>query len=67
MHVDLFFFVERISKGVFLMFWTGFSKNPSFKIVMSGQQAPSQVNLLVNLFFKVICYLYSSVDCFHIW
>ena len=27
----------------------------------------SKVYLLVNLFFKVICYLYSSVDCFHIW
>ena len=27
----------------------------------------SQVYLLVNLFFKVIYYLYSSVDCFHIW
>ena len=26
----------------------------------------SKVYLLVTLFFKVICYLYSSVDCFHI-
>ena len=26
----------------------------------------SRVNLLLNIFFKVICYLY-SVDCFHIW
>ena len=30
-------------------FWTGFSKNPSFKIAMSGR-AVSQVNLLFNLF-----------------
>ena len=29
----------------------------------------AEVYLLVNLFSKlsVICYLYSSVDCFHIW
>ena len=55
-----------------------FQKNPSFRIAMSGQVgggraagvghlASSQVYLFVNLFFKVICYLYSSVNCFHIW
>ena len=27
----------------------------------------SEVYLLVNLFSTVVCYLYSSVDCFHIW
>ena len=29
----------------------------------------SEVYLLFNLFFffKVICLVYSSVDCFHIW
>ena len=33
----------------------------------SERRASSQVYLLVNPFFKIICYLYSSVDCFHIW
>ena len=27
----------------------------------------SEVYLLVNLFLKVICHLYSSLDFFHIW
>ena len=27
----------------------------------------SEVYLLVNLFFKIICYVYFLVDCFHIW
>ena len=27
----------------------------------------SEVYLLVNLFFKVICCLYFSVNIFHIW
>ena len=27
----------------------------------------SEVYLLVNFFVKVIYYLHSSVDCFHIW
>ena len=42
-------------------------------VQVSGRRAGvrrtlSEVYLLVNLFlFKVICYLYFSVDCFHIW
>ena len=35
--------------------------------VMYLSPLTSEVYLLVNLFFKVIGYLYSSVDCFHIW
>ena len=38
-------------------FWTGFLKNLSFKIAMSGRvggrPASSEVNLLVNLFSKL--------------
>ena len=55
-------------------FFFFFFLNPSFKIVMlglaCGQAAVGRCPRfchLVNLFFKVICYLYSSVDCFHIW
>ena len=61
-----------------MLFLDGFLRNSFFKIVMSGRLsggcpagiwhwASSEVYLLVNLFFKVICYLYSSMDCFHIW
>ena len=35
--------------------------------VMYLSPLASEVYLLVNLFFSVICYLYSSGDCFHIW
>ena len=43
-------------------------KLPSFKndVRAGGRLTSSKVYLLVNLFRKVICYLYSSVDCFHI-
>ena len=37
---------------------------PSFKIGMSWWMG---IWRLLLTFFKAICYLYSSVDCFHIW
>ena len=42
------------------------TRETTLTFFMYLSQLMSEVYLLVNLFFKVICYLYSSVDCFHI-
>ena len=45
-----------------------FKKNPSFKIGMSRQVHGCHPRFTFWLtLYKVICFLYSSVDCFYIW
>ena len=50
---------------LFCFFWTGFSNNSSFKIVMSGwagvwHQAPSQVNFWLTFFQSYMLPLFFS-------
>ena len=61
-YLFLFFFI------FFFFFFFLFFFNPSFKIEMSGRASGVVRGLAFGEpFLKVICYLYSSVDCFHIW
>ena len=47
----------------------GFLKNPFFKMAISGRAVGRRLRFTfwLTFFFKVICYLYSLMDCFYIW